>query len=554
MDAIKEKNMKKIDGIAVLCILTAGLLINWGGLMAPGMWWTDESRHAMHGAFFVDFLRDLPISDPYGYVQRYFAQYPAIAFNWYLPLFPTVMGLLMMFTGTTEISAHATVIIIWVLGVVGWYAWLSRQCDWLTALASSLALLSMPVVVLWSRSVMLEAPAVAMCLLGVLFFQRYLDRPGHTTAIIAGLVLFTALLVKQTTLFILPVLLIYALSYEQGRLAIWRKTTWWGLALVSMALLVIAVHALQFGPEAVRSGESSNPSGSIPLASFGRWVIYGKSLYFAIGPAVSVLALFGMVLSLYSLSKRKGHYLTLPLAWLAGIYLWVTYLTGVPGNSQRYAFYAMPAIVFFAAYGVWFFAKRPALRWGWAAALFLAIAWHIANGIRTPHLYVSGYETAARLVYSLPNSGTILFAGKHDGNFIFHMRNLDQERKRIVLRGDKTLVSMSVHKYFGVQSNVSDSTSVQALLAKHGVRWIVVESRDIVGLAEFKLLHKTLQGPDYRLVESVPVSTNVPEFKELKVLIYENLVLQLPENGRIRIDYPYLGRAYDFTFPDAIKQ
>lgn len=133
------------------------------------------------------------------------------------------MGLVMTVFGVSEISAHATVTGVWLLGVLGWYGWLVPRFGRLSALAACLALLSVPVVVLWSRSVMLEAPAVALCALSVFFFQRYLDRPGHANAIVSGLVLFTTLLVKQTTLFILPVLLAYALATKASRLALWRK-------------------------------------------------------------------------------------------------------------------------------------------------------------------------------------------------------------------------------------------------------------------------------------------------------------------------------------------
>lgn len=540
--------MKRIDAGLVLCIVLAGLFMTWSGLTAPGMWWTDESRHAMHGAFFVDFFRDLPLRAPYDYVQRYFAQYPALAFNWYLPLFPMGMGLIMSVTGVSEASAHATVIGVWLLGVVGWYFWLIRHYDRLTAVTASLALLSMPVVVLWSRSVMLEAPAVGMCALSVLFFQRYLDRPSHSTAISAGFILLATLLVKQTTLFILPVLLVYGLSHEPGRRALWRREVWWGVALVAVGLLVIAAHALLFGPEAVMAGESNTRPGSFPWWSLGRWSMFGRSLYLGVGPIIAVLTVLGIALSLY---RRDRHVWVLPLTWLAASYIWSTYLANVPGNSQRYAFYAMPAVAFFAAYGLWHFADRPVWRWTWASTLLLAIGWHGLNAVQTPHRYVSGYDIAANLVYGLPNSGAILFAGKHDGNFIFHIRQLDQDRQRVVLRGDKTLVSMSVHKYFGVRSHVSDAADIQTLLNGLGVRWVVVESRDLVGLKEFKLLYETLKGPGYRLVATVPVSTNVAEFAGVNVLVYENLGLQLPASGRVRITYPYLGKSYEFSFPDA---
>lgn len=532
---------------AVFLILSLGLLVNWSGLLAPGMWWTDESRHAMHGAFFVDFLRDWPLRAPYDYVQRYFAQYPALAFNWYLPLFPVFMGLVMNAFGVSEVSAHATIIGVWLVGVVAWYAWLAPRYGSGTALAACLALLSMPVIVLWSRSIMLEAPAVGMCALGVYFFQRYLDRPSHATAIIAGLVLFATLMVKQTTLFILPVLLVYALSFQQGREALWRKEAGWGVVAIVLALLIIAAHALLFGPEAVMSGETHAGSGAASLWSWERWGLYGKSIYLAVGPVIALLAVLGLVLALYRLDRNAN---LLPIVWLVAAYAWSTYLTGVPPNNARYAVYAMPAVAFFSAYGIWYFQTRPVLRWTWGLLLLVAIGWHVSDALQTPHRYVSGYDTAARFVYRLPNSGAILFAGKHDGNFIFHLRNLDRARQRVVLRGDKTLVDMSVHKYFGVRSHVTNAAGIQSLLNDHAVRWIVVESRDLVGLREFRMLNQMLDGPGFRRLAKIPVATNVPEFDGVDLLVYENLGLVLPTDGRVRIAYPYLGKGYEFTFSD----
>lgn len=168
--------------------------------------------------------------------------------------------------------------------------------------------------------------------------------------------------------------------------------------------------------------------------------------------------------------------------------------------------------------------------------LLFAVGWQLLEAVWSPHRYVSGYEVAARTVYELPNNGTILFAGKHDGNFIFHLRRLDQKRQRVVLRGDKTLVSMSVHKYFGLKSHVNDVTSVQSMLNEYGVRWIVVESKDLVGLNEFKLLHEALRRPRYRLAARIQVSSNVTGFKDVEILIYENTGLNLPQNGLIRIN------------------
>ena len=456
------------------------------------------------------------------------------------------MGLVMMIFGVSETSAHAVVSGIWLLGVLAWYLWISRLYTRLLAFIVGLALISMPVVVLWGRSIMLEAPAVGMCALSVYFFQRFLERPSHASSILVGLSLFTTLMIKQTTLFIVPVLLIYSQSLHQRRKAICRKESLWAVLGVVLAMVIIALHALLFGPEAVMSGKNYAASGSPELWTWARWGLYAQSIHEGAGSLLSILAIVGIALAAY----RPERYIVLPFAWLVAAYLWCTYLSGVPANNARYAFYAMPAVAFFSAYGIWHFKDIPVLKWGWVILILVAVGLNTTSALQTAHRYVSGYDTAARFVYGLPNSGTILFAGKHDGNFIFHLHKLDRERKRVVLRGDKTLVEMSVAKYFGVKSHVRDQSDVRSLLNKNAVRWIVVESRDLVGLKEIGLLHKTLSGPGYRLLARFPVGTNVDEFKDLEVRVYENLDLVLPVDGRVRIAYPYLGKTYEFTFSD----
>lgn len=532
-----------------MAIVMVGLLVNWAGLTSPGMWWTDESRHAMHGVFFIDFMRDLPLSDPYGYVQRYFAQYPALAFNWYLPFFPALTGAFMAVFGVSEVTAHMAITVVWLLGVISWYAWMTPRYGVLAAVLSALLLLCMPVVVLWGRSVMLEAPAVAACMAGVYFFQRYLDRPAHTSAILAGAMVSFALLIKQTSLFILPVLFVYALSHGTWRRALLRWEVAWVVGAVALSLAIVVSHALLFGPrvaQAALSGATFAGSGSAELWTIERWVLYTNSLYTGAGAWITALAVIGIAMAL----RRGERYTILPIAWLAFSYAWCTYLTGVPGNSERYAFYAMPATAFFATYGVFHFANQPLWRGLWIGILTFGLASNLYRAIEIDHPYVAGHNLVAEHVYNLPNSGTILYAGKHDGNFVFHLRRLDRERSRIVLRGDKTLVEMSVSKYFGMKSRVQSPADIHNILNDHAVRWVVVESRDLVGLKEFVWLHDILKDPRYHLVARLPIESNVPEFQGLDILIYENRDLKLPADRRVRIGYPYLGREYEYVFSE----
>lgn len=540
-----DKHIQSVmrDWVLLATIIIVGVSINGKAFEQSGLWWTDESRHAMHGVFFLDFVRDLPLQAPLDYVQRYFAQYPALAFNWYLPVFPVFMALFMYIFGASEASAHTTVTAFWFAGTLAWYFWLAPRFGRLTAFTASLALLSMPVVVLWSRSVMLEAPAVGMCAISVYFFQRYLDKPAHSRAIIAGLVLFVTILIKQTNLFILPVLLVYALSSPEGRNALRRREAVWGLILALLAVSLVALHALFFGPSVALSSDAPIKSGAAPLASLQRWVLYSISLYHGMGPVMAVLAVMGLALSFW---RRSMPALLLPLAWLLFSYVWCTYLAGIPGNSERYAFYAMPPVALFASYGVYALKERP--KWIWLSFFSAAIGLNYIDAIAKPHRFVSGYAEAAKLIASLPNNGTILVAGKHDGNFIFHMRLFDKDRQRVILRGDKLLVEMSVHKFHGVRSHVSNPADIRKILDKNGVRWIVLESRDLVGLDQFKMLQAMMGAPEFRPLARIPLETNLPEFHGTDIVIYENLSLKMPPGGRLRITYPYLGKSYEFSF------
>src|SRR5574337_892979 len=107
-------------------------------------WWTDEARHAMGGIFILDFVRDLPLSDPLGYAMRYFAQYPALALNWYLPGFYAVEAGLYALFGTSEAVAHGAVIAFCVLVASVWYAWAYEWWGRLPALVATATFLAVP--------------------------------------------------------------------------------------------------------------------------------------------------------------------------------------------------------------------------------------------------------------------------------------------------------------------------------------------------------------------------------------------------------------------------
>ena len=48
------------DALSLLVLWCSVCLLFWKVLDAGQFWWTDESRHAMNGVFFLDLWRDMP--------------------------------------------------------------------------------------------------------------------------------------------------------------------------------------------------------------------------------------------------------------------------------------------------------------------------------------------------------------------------------------------------------------------------------------------------------------------------------------------------------------
>ena len=123
----------------------------------------------------------MPWKALYEYALQYFAQYPALALNWYPPFFPVVESVFFSVFGITEFSAHLTVMAFSLAGVSAWYVWTSPIWGRAVAVLSCLLYLSTPGVLDWTRFIMLGVH-VTMIIVSILAFKRYLSVPGWRRA------------------------------------------------------------------------------------------------------------------------------------------------------------------------------------------------------------------------------------------------------------------------------------------------------------------------------------------------------------------------------------
>ena len=529
------------DICAVLVIWLAIALVFRPALGAGEFWWTDESRHAMDGVFFLDLGRDLPWRDPYRYALEYFATYPALALNWYPPFFAGIEALFFAVFGISEFTARLTVMGFALLGGLAWYAWVKPIWGRGPAILSFVLFFSMPSVVTWTRSVMLEVPAVAMMVLSILGFERYLQRPNYTSAVASGFLVASTLLLKQGTIFLLPTLLFYGILSGRGRL-LWRPQAAAAYLIVGVAVAALAVHALKFGTVGLGATVGNlheSAHGAPPLWSASRWLLYVREVWQVGGLTFTSLAIVGA--AHLALGKRQPED-WLAVCWLASWYLTVTLLFGVPDNAARYTMYALPPLALVACrplYSLQF--RGPASLAGGYFLLGGVVLWNLTVALAEKHPHVSGYRDAAEYVLAQADPGVTLFAGKHDGNFIFNVRRMDPNRETVTLRADKVLVSMAVHKYFGTTSHVKTADDILDLIDRYGVGTIVIEKPDIVRLPEFELLAGTLNGPQFELLAEMPLDTNLAEYAGLTLQIFRYLDKKQRSSGKLVIPLPHMG-------------
>jgi hypothetical protein len=529
----------------VLWILTAVLVIP--AIYSGGFWWTDETRHAMGGVFILDFVRDMPIADPMGYAMQYFAQYPALALNWYLPGFYAVEAVFYAVFGISEQVAHWSVFLFSVLAASVWFAWSRRTWGTLAAFLATALLLSVPTWSFWARSVMLEVPAIGIFLLSILFFEQYLDKPTYWRSVTVGLIMAAAILFKQTVTVLLPAVLIYgALSQRRSALLSWKAAP--AYIFVFIALVITVVHATKFGGQglAVTVGDGAALTGvAVTRFSFERWILYPSMLLQTWGWHLLVLSAIGALWP----SQRNELQLPLLRIWFVFWYVSFSLLFGSASveNAGRYTLYVFPALAMLAARPVFLLQKHMLARSMIVALLCTIFAWNVWSTFQQKVRYVDGYREAAEYIHKKQTLSPILFAGKYDGSFIFHLRELNIARNDVVLRAEKILVSMAVIKNFGMVSHVATLEDIMILIKRYNIEYILIEQPDIVDIKEFRMLYELVQNPAFEKLSVFPVSSGGIVRAPERIEIYRFKNHTHGGNAEIVIPLPHMGREIRFT-------
>ena len=481
--------------VSVLALAAIAMLHGTG----DGLWFQgDAPRHAMNGLFWWDLLRAAP-RDPVEFVVQYYARFPALSPVTYPPLFYLIEGMAFAIAGPSPYVARVLVLCFAATACAYTMLWARRWIDPMAGWAGT-ALALTPAMVVWSNSVMLNVPALAVAL-GMLYHaRRWIESSARRQLVLT--MLFTVATVA--TYFQAESVLAIG-----GAWVVWqrsdirdRRQLRWMAAAGAVALLPVVV-ALALAP--VQLARHLPPLST--LASARNWTYYWRALPELTGWGLLASAGLGLLVSFATPRwRREAVYLGL---WIVMLLVAMSFL---PARESRYVLLAAPALVMSAALGIVCITDRWTSGGAWMNTL-VVVASLSAMGLLATHTRVptvSGIrDVAAYLAVAAPNDA-VLFDGDHSGVFVFYMRSLDPDFQRRTVLASKLLYAASNRRTFEVveESYVASTDDVvTALRSRAGTRYVAFERGSIEHeVAGRRLLREALQRADFTLVRSFPVS------------------------------------------------
>jgi len=481
----------------------------------------DEAQHAVTGLFLADVMRDLPLRHPVQYAYTYYAQYPAVAIVHWPPLFHAIEGVSFLLFGPSAMSARLAVLFFTLLLLWSWFRLVEGLQGPFTAAVAAAVLGLLPLALLFEKTVMLEIPSLALGVATVRSWLGYLEGGERRALYGFGLWLSTALLCKQTNVYLLLFCLLTLLVSRRWDRLRNREIAWIGL------VVIFAVGPFYAVMLAIQGRAVANDLASHQVGGWERITFYLRTLPANATLPVLVLALVGIALS--HKWDKKLHTQVMLCWWVAG-YLTFT-LFGQ--REPRFAIYWLPPLVYFAVgLLIQYFQVASAKVLMRAAALTL-VGVLAVRAWRYDRPYISGYQDAAGRLVQTYKSGIVLFDGEVPGNFVFYMRALDPARQFIVLR--KSLYVNNVRQSSQSEELLHTQVEILNLFREDGIRFIVVMDNAPLRFHTQEILRETLNSGQFVLRGRFPIASNEPGWQGRGLLLYENMQWAPPVGKFLRV-------------------
>jgi hypothetical protein len=510
----------------------------------------DEPRHLTTGAFWCDFLRELPFDDPVGFAKRYFVQYPNLGLLASPPLFPMVEGLAFRIGGVSAASARAVMAAFMVVFLVGWWLWIREYMDETAAVWATLLAALVSDVFRLSGHVMLEVPLLAWMTVAVVTFRSYLrtERSGRLWAACGAVT--AAMLTRFHAPIVLGPLLVQLVVSRQWHLL--RRGGFWLPVLVGAGICgaycgINMRYYHTWHTLLERSGFA--PPGELArgIAASVGWAPAAIGLVGLVG--VPVLPL------LRRYRRRNGRRGRRPLpgavavplvsrsypwplaAWIGAtvvMWFWITY------RPVRFLVYAWPAMVALGTYTLFALADRMrihGLAHGLAALAVAVAAWQI-HVARRPGL--EGYGQVAAEAMAASQTRRIFFHGRQDGSFIWNVRQGDPNLAYAVFRASKTLSTGEPVVMKDFRPLVESREQILALLDGLGVDVVVSEDQPEIDEPPYRTFMNLLSSERFEPIGQVDLRNSDGRIQARRLTLYR-YHRTAPASTRVAIPLTALG-------------
>jgi hypothetical protein len=159
---------------------------------------------------------------------------------------------------------------------------------------------------------------------------------------------------------------------------------------------------------------------------------------------------------------------------------------------------------------------------------------------------IRGFDQAADFVVRDPDCVSVLYDGYFNGNFIFHMRARDKERRIFVFRASKVIFSTKMGTKYGYNELVRKASEFHDMMNRYSIKYIVQEEKDLMRTPANRRLREWIQGPEFRLAKKYSITCKgLNGFGDL--LVYEYLDYQAKSIREIDLDMPVMGRRITVT-------
>ena len=429
----------------------------------------DEARYVMDGVFLRDALADRPfrnVSNVVNYARHYYAQYPALSLGFHPPLLPVVEVPFFWMFGVGFTAPRIAMGLVFLTAVLTFYALVARlhglPAGWLAAALFA----TNPILLHFGRHILSEMPTLALTIAAAFFLDRFCQEERRRDLVAFVATSAASVYAKQLAAMLFPVYLVYAFVRLGGSRLMRRDTL---IAAITLAVLVMPVVPMTLMLSSanvrwVRKGATT----SVSAGAYARPVAEALGVQFS--TSVLALAAIGLIRAMLARDRQA----LLFVLWLGASLASVMFVTRAV-EPARYGVYLMPAVIALAASACRDL-RRPVVGVGVAVLIVFALGDQVLTAAREPRRGAPGYEAAARFVQSQPRGTTILYSAEIDsGTFVLFIRKHDPDRRAIVLRADKVLVTSNLSRL--VDDRISSRGEIYDLLRRFGVGYVVLEDR-----------------------------------------------------------------------------